>query len=244
MKSKKTFLTLLTVGLIAGLGFTGSSIVRGADAGATLKGSVMFKGVAPTPAKIKTSADPMCQQMHPQGIKNEEYVVGKNGGLQNVFIYVKQGLEGKTFPVETKPATITQKGCQYVPHVVGVQTGQPLEITNDDATLHNVNAQPKNNAGFNFAQPVQGMKSAKKFEKPEIMVPFICNIHPWMKSYIGVVGHPFFAVSNDSGQFEIKDLPAGTYVLEAWHEKMGTSQQKITIKPGEVKQVSFVFTKA
>ena len=243
MKRKKTFLALLTVGLIAGLGFTGSSIVLGADAGGTLKGSVMFKGVAPTAAKIKTSADPMCQQMHPQGIKTEEYVVGKNGGLQNVFVYVKQGLEGKTFPVETKPATITQKGCQYIPHVVGVQTGQPLEIGNDDATLHNVNAQPKNNAGFNFAQPVQGMKNAKKFEKPEIMVPFICNVHPWMKSYIGVVAHPFFAVSGDNGQFEIKGLPAGTYMLEAWHEKLGATTQTVTVGAAETKTANFSFKK-
>jgi hypothetical protein len=88
------------------------------------------------------------------------------------------------------------------------------------------------------------MKTTKTFDRPEIMVPFICNIHPWMKSYIGVVGNPFFAVSNDDGQFEIKDLPAGTYVLEAWHEKMGTSQQKITVKAGEVKQISFTFTKS
>jgi plastocyanin len=146
--------------------------------------------------------------------------------------------------VETKPATLTQEGCQYKPHVIGVQANQPLEVVNGDSTLHNVNIQPKSNPAANFAQPVQGMKTTKKFEKPEVMIPFICNVHPWMKSYVGVVPHPFFAVSGDSGQFEIKGLPAGTYVLEAWHEKMGTAQQKITVKTGEIKPVSFVFTKS
>jgi plastocyanin len=243
MKNKVAFV-LMAIGFAATIGVTSSRMAIGGESVGTLKGGVTFKGVAPVPTKIKTTADPMCQQMHPQGIKSEDYVVGKNGGLKNVFIYVKQGLEGKTFPAETKPATITQKGCQYIPHVIGVQINQPLEVINDDATLHNVNAQPKDNRGFNFAQPVQGMKTTKTFDKPEIMVPFICNIHPWMKSYIGVVGNPFFAVSNDDGQFEIKDLPAGTYVLEAWHEKMGTSQQKITVKAGEVKQISFTFTKS
>jgi plastocyanin len=215
-----------------------------ADAGTTLQGSVILKGVIPAQTKIKMAADPMCQMGHPQGVPSEEYVVGKNGGLKNVFVYVKEGLEGKTFPVETKPATLTQEGCQYKPHVIGVQANQPLEVVNGDSTLHNVNIQPKSNPAANFAQPVQGMKTTKKFEKPEVMIPFICNVHPWMKSYVGVVPHPFFAVSGDSGQFEIKGLPAGTYVLEAWHEKMGTAQQKITVKTGEIKPVSFVFTKS
>jgi hypothetical protein len=216
----------------------------GADASATLRGSVVFKGIAPAPVKIKMASDPACQQSHPQGIMAEDYVVGKAGGLKNVFVYVKQGLGGKTFPAAAAPATITQKGCQYTPHVIGVQTNQPLEIVNDDATLHNVNAQTKINAGFNFAQPVQGMKTVKTFGKQEVMVPFICNVHPWMKAYIGVVDHPFFAVSDDAGKFEINGLPAGTYVLEAWHEKLGTSQQKVTVKDGESKSVSFVFTKS
>jgi hypothetical protein len=232
---KNIFLVSL---MAAGLG------VLHADGGATLKGNVVFKGTVPAAAKIRTTADPMCQQQRPQGITPEEYVVGKNGELKNVFIYVKEGLEGKAFPPSSAPATLTQKGCQYKPHVIGVQVNQPLEVTNDDPTLHNVNAQAKNNPPYNFAQPIQGMKTVKKYEKPEIMMPFICNIHPWMKAYVGVVAHPFFATSNDAGQFEIKDLPEGTYVLEAWHEKLGTSQKKVTIKAGEIKQISFVFTKS
>jgi hypothetical protein len=134
--------------------------------------------------------------------------------------------------------------CTYTPHVSGVQAGQPIEVSNSDNTLHNVNVQPKKNPGFNFAQPIPGMKTVKKFANPEIMIPFICNVHPWMKSYVGVVGHPFFAVSGDTGQFEIKGLPAGSYVIEAWHEKLGTATQNVTVGAGETKTLNFSFKKA
>lgn len=223
--------------------FLALASITHAAGGATLKGSIVFKGAVPTSAKIKMTADPMCMQGHPQGIQLEEYVVGKAGELKNVFVYIKEGLEGKTFPIDAKTVTLNQEGCQYKPHVMGVQAGQAIEIVNSDPTLHNVNGQFKNNPSFNFAQPVQGMKNVKKFDKAEVMLPLICNIHPWMKSYVGVVNHPFFSVTGDNGQFEITDLPAGSYVLEAWHEKLGTSQQKISVKAGEKKQVSFVFSK-
>lgn len=241
MNTRTKVLSLFVMGLLLGPVVLRSTA---ADAGGALKGTVVLKGAIPAPSKIKMTADPACQMSHPQGVSSEDYVTGKGGGLKNVFVYVKQGLEGKTFPAEIKPAAIKQEGCKYVPHVIGVQVGQPLEIFNNDPTLHNVNAQAKNNASFNFAQPVQGMKNTKKFDKPEIMVPFICNVHPWMKSYIGVVAHPYFAVSDDDGKFDITGLPAGSYVLEAWHEKMGTAQQKVTVKPGAATSVSFTFTKS
>jgi len=235
MKTRSLFvpLTLLMFGL-------GSAAPAFADS--VVKGSIAFKGTAPAPKKIQTSADPICQQMHPAGIKSEEYVVSPTGGLANVFVYVKSGLEGKTFPAPATPASLTQKGCQYRPHVVGVQVKQPLEIVNEDATLHNLNAQAKSNLPFNIAQPIQGMKTTRTFDKPEVMVPLMCNVHPWMKAYIGVVDHPFFAVSDETGAFVIKGLPAGTYVLEAWHEALGTSDQTITVKEGEAKNVKFTFT--
>ena len=241
MKIRSSLLTLAV--LATGITVGGVRAAAAGDIGALLKGSVAFKGVAPAPKKIQTSADPVCQQMHPAGIKSEEYVVSPTGALANVFVYVKQGLEGKTFPPPTTPATLTQKGCQYRPHVIGVQAHQPLDILNEDATLHNLNAQANANMRFNVAQPIQGMKTTHIFDKPEIMVPLVCNIHPWMKSYIGVVDHPFFAVSDESGAFQIKGLPAGTYVLEAWHEALGTAQQTITVREGETKPIKFTFTK-
>ncbi|MBI3010751.1 MAG: carboxypeptidase regulatory-like domain-containing protein, partial [Candidatus Omnitrophica bacterium] len=141
----------------------------------------------------------------------------------------------------TQPVTLDQNGCWYTPHVFGIQANQPLEIVNSDATLHNVNAKPTTNQPFNIAQPVKGMKTTKKFTKPEIMVKFKCNVHPWMSAYAGVVNHPYFAVSDEQGAFSITGLPAGTYELEAWHEKFGTQTQTLTVAEGETKQTEWSF---
>ncbi len=207
----------------------------------TIKGSVKFVGTPPAMGKIQMAADPNCKG-HTSVPRSEDVVVGKEGGLKNVFVYVKQGLDGKTIPQKTEKAMLDQKGCMYYPHVVGVQTNQPLEISNSDPTLHNVNAKTKNNTSFNFAQPVQGMKTTKSFANAEIMISLICNVHPWMKSYVGVVSHPFFGVSDETGGFEIKDLPPGAYTIEAWHEKYGASTKSITVAKGETKTVAFQFS--
>lgn len=207
---------------------------------ATITGQVAFEGSAPALAKIKMDADPVCLQQHAEAVHTQEVVV-KNGGLQYAFVYVKTGLEGKTFPTPTAPVVFDQRGCMYDPHVVGVQAGQPFQILNSDATLHNVNAKPTQSAPFNLAMPMKGMKVSKTFAKPEIMVPIKCNVHPWMHAYVGVVAHPFFAVSGPDGAFTITGLPAGTYTLEAWHEKLGTATQTVTVADGQRQSVTFTF---
>jgi hypothetical protein len=122
-----------------------------------------------------------------------------------------------------------------------MQVGQTLEIKNSDPTLHNVHALAKVNREFNEGQPVQGMISKKKFDKPEVMIKFKCDVHAWMNSYMAVLPHPYFAVSGADGSFTIQGLPPGTYTLEAWHEKFGAQTQPITVGPKESKQVSFTF---
>lgn len=193
-----------------------------------LTGTISFSGKAPVMPQIKMNADKQCLSMHPNPVNSEEVVVNSNGTLKNVFVYVKEGL-GKKYEIPTTPVVLDQHGCQYEPHVFGIMAGQPLEIRNSDPLLHNIHALPKNSPQFNNAQPLKGMKMAKKFEKPEIMVKFKCEVHNWMNSYAGVVDNPFYAVSNDKGTFTIKGLPAGTYTLEAWHEKYGTQQMKVTV---------------
>ena len=155
--------------------------------------------------------------------------MGPGSGLKNVFVYVKDGLGNRRLRTPKTPVVLDQEGCRYMPHVFGVQVGQPLEIRNSDPTLHNVHAVPKINEEFNFGQPIKGMKSTGAFDKPEVMVSFRCDVHGWMNAYASVVTHPFFAVSKNDGTFEIKGLPAGTYTIEAWHERLGTQTQKVTV---------------
>ncbi|PIQ87039.1 MAG: cytochrome c oxidase subunit II [Candidatus Omnitrophica bacterium CG11_big_fil_rev_8_21_14_0_20_45_26] len=200
----------------------------------TVTGKALFSGEAPPNQKIDMAADPVCSGMHKTDFLNERVVVNSNQTLKNVFVYVKEGLGGQAFPAPQTPAVLDQEGCWYYPHVQGMQAGQKLQILNSDATLHNVHAVAKNNAEFNLGMPLQGMKLEKTFSNPEIMIKMKCDVHPWMNGYIGVVSHPFYAVTGDDGSFEIKDLPPGEYTIEAWHEVYGTQTQKIAVPGGSV----------
>jgi plastocyanin len=168
-------------------------------------------------------------------------LVNANGTLAQIFVYVKEGLEGMSFPVPSEAALLDQQGCMYVPHVIGVQTGQTLTVRNSDDTLHNVNAQPANNPGFNIGQPVAGMTYDHTFESPEIMIPVKCDVHPWMAAYIGVVPHPYFTVTDTEGGFSIDRLPPGDYVLEAWSEGLGTQTINVSVAPNETAEANFTF---
>ncbi len=205
---------------------------------ASIKGILHFSGPVPTPEPIAMEADPVCQQKHPTPVVSDEVMV-QNGLLKNAFVYLKEGVKGPFTP-PTTPVVLDQNGCWYTPHISGIQAGQPLEITNSDQTMHNINAKPKANPPFNIAQAMP-MKTTKTFSKPEVMVRFKCNVHPWMTAYLGVLEHPFFAVSGDDGSFTIANVPAGTYTVEAWHEKFGTQTQTVTVGEGEAKTVEFTF---
>lgn len=227
-----------SLALLAAFLLTGTQTVF---AGGSVTGSTAFTGTAPAKSEINMSADPTCAAAHTEPTFTEEAVVNSNNTLKNVFVYVKTGLEGQTFPVPTTPATLDQSGCHYTPHVTGVMVGQPLEIINSDSTLHNVHSMAKESKEFNLGMPIKGMKIKKTFEKPEIMVKMKCDVHPWMSAYIGVLSNPFFAVTGEEGSFEIKDLPAGTYTLEAWHETFGTQTAEITVAEGQSTTANFSF---
>ena len=219
----------------------GTKTVDSATA-ATVKGKIVFEGEAPVPKQVSVKGNPECSVLHAGGMVQSEELVVNNGALQNVFVYVKEGLEDYSFTAPQEAVTIENKTCMYVPHVTGVMFGQPVNFLNQDSTLHNIHSYPKASKAFNLGLPLVGMKQTKKFDAPEIMVPLKCDVHPWMLGYIGVVSNPYFAVSDASGQFELKNLPPGEYTIEAWHEKLGAQSQKIKIEPQESKEIEFKFT--
>jgi plastocyanin len=203
-------------------------------------GRVSFAGTPPKPAALRMESDPNCVQ---QGstTTDETVVVGENGALQNVFVYVKDGLGDLRFPIPSNTVVLDQKGCRYTPHVLGVQVGQSIDVLNSDPTLHNVHAVPTSNQEFNTGQPLAGMKHQHRFSTREVMVPFKCDVHPWMRAYVGVLDHPYFAVTGADGSFELKGLPPGTYTVEAWHESLGTQTQTVTIGAKETGTTAFEF---
>jgi hypothetical protein len=191
-------------------------------AAADITGKVVLKGTPPAEITIdmSTSPDKICGAAHSKPVTTRHYVVGKDGGLANVLVYVKSGLEGKTFPAPATESTmLDQIGCIYEPYVMGVMVNQKFKIKNSDPTMHNVHATPKVNKEFNFAQPIKDQTSERSFDKPEVPVRFMCNVHAWMFAYVGVFDHPFFAVTDKDGNFKISGLPNGKYTLVAYHVK-------------------------
>jgi len=255
----RTILPLWLIGLLAALvacggGGDGGGSAGGGDGGGgdvtavdpatagSVSGSVMFTGTAPEPERISMDAEPTCASAYSDGPFAETAVVNDNGTLANVFVYVKSGLEGMTFPTPSEPVVLDQMNCHYVPHVVGLQVDQPLLIRNSDDVLHNIHPMPENSRGFNIGQPRQGMETERTFPAAEVMISTTCDVHGWMQSYIGVLDHPYFAVTGSDGSFELPNLPPGEYTVEAWHETFGTQEMTITVGESESVSADFSFS--
>lgn len=210
--------------------------------GATVTGKITFSGAKPKPAPIRMDAEPECMKAHSAPVYSQEVTINDNGTLRYVLVYVKDGLGNKTFkPIEAN-VRLDQKGCQYDPHVFAVVAGQEFEVANNDPTTHNIHPLPKVNREWNQSQSPKTDPLKKTFQQPEMPpIAVKCNIHPWMKSYIAVLKHPFVSVSSKDGSFEIKGLPPGTYTIEAWHEKLGTQEQKVTVTAKDSKKIDFDF---
>lgn len=208
----------------------------------TLTGTINFLGEAPPRKLIDESADALCAQMNPKA--RTEDVIVTDGKLANVLVYVQSGsaLDAYQFETPATEAVLEHKRCRYAPHMQGIQTGQTLKIINSDQTVHNIHPTPKVNREWNMSQHPNGEPIFKQFSSPEpAPIPFKCNQHPWEKAYVGVFDHPFFAVSARDGSYRIEGLPAGSYTIVAWHERLETKSVQVNIAPHESRTLDFNF---
>lgn len=211
---------------------------------ATITGRVRFEGATSDAEMVRIEGDPGCVTLNGSDQQPAEaIVVGEKNALANVFVYVKSGLEKAAFPVPNEPVLVDQQKCRYIPRVVGVRVGQPLQIRNGDPLLHNVRSDSEINQPFNQGQPVQGMVFTHTFTTREVMVAVKCDVHGWMRTSVGALEHPYFAVTGAAGTFTIGNLPPGTYTIAAWHERLGTREQQLTLASKESKDVELTFAR-
>jgi hypothetical protein len=208
---------------------------------ASITGTIHYKGKLPPRKPVDISDDPACVEAHHGKPYDESVMVGQGGSLANAFVYIKSGLEGKTFATPSEPVVIDQNGCWFHPRVLGLQTNQTLKVVNSDPVTHNIHPMAEVNRAWNHSQGAGDPPLNRKFTQPEIMIPVKCNIHGWMRAYIGVLDHPYFAVSKEDGTFTIPNLPPGTYTLAIWQEKLGTQEQQITISPQQHAVIDFTY---
>ena len=222
----------------------GGPTVRPVDAATAggVSGRVTFTGTPAAAEPIDMAEEAVCSAKHSTPPMSETAMVGADGGLANVFVYVKTGpVTTMQFPTPGEQVVLDQNGCLYAPHVMGLQAGQELLVRNSDDVLHNINATPTENRPFNRSQPQAGMEFTTSFDAPEVMIPVRCDVHGWMEAYIGVTSHPYHAVTSADGSFSLPNLPPGDYEVEAWHEVYGTLTQTVTVPASGAAEVTFAF---
>ena len=201
-----------------------------------VSGTVQYTGAVPPSEPVDMRSEAWCGRQHPGGASQAKVAV-HDGKLAGAFVWIAAGLERYSFPQNLEPVVLDQEGCLFTPRVLGVRVGQPVRLLNSDQILHNVHAKPAAGRDRNLALPNKGSSRDVAFERAETMVPVVCDVHPWMKAWIGVVDHPFFAVTGQDGAFNFAGLPPGQYTLRAWHEVLGTRDQTITVAPQQQAQV-------
>ncbi len=206
----------------------------------TISGKVLFTGPVPEQAVLQLGGWAECASQH-TGLVYAEDVLVNNGKLQNVVVYVKEGLGDRVFAISGEPVIIDQKGCMFLPRIALAQVYQPIRFLNSDFMAHNVHGLPKNSRQWNFSLGVKGSSRTIAVDKAEAIIEIKCDVHPWMKAYIGVIDHPYFVLSETDGSFALKKLPPGKYVIGAWHERFGTHSQKVSLEAKETKEITFTF---
>ena len=207
----------------------------------TISGKINYSGKKPSHKIVNMDADPQCVKLHPTSLSDESIAVNKDGMLANVFVYIKQGLEGKNFEPPSDPVVIDQNGCWFNPRVLGIQVGQTLQVKNSDPVTHNIHPLPEINREWNQSQAPDTEPFTRKFTQPEVMIKVKCNIHAWMHAWVGAVAHPYFAVTGADGTFTLRDVPPGNYTIEIWQEELGKQEQQVTLTSASASELTFNF---
>ncbi len=237
----KSRVAYIVLGLALMLAAVGLVITAGAQSGqGNIAGRVNFQGKPPQLRPIVMDKDPVCVSEQSGAVLPQDGRVNANGTLPNAFVYVSKGASASSAPMAA-PVTMAQKGCEYVPHVLGILVGQKLVVQSDDPTTHNIHVMPKEGRDWNVSQQPGSRPVTTRFSHAEIMVPVHCNVHPWMEAYIGVVTNPYFAVTGDDGSFTIKGVPPGDYTLSIWTATFGTQEKQVTVRAGETSTADFTF---
>lgn len=207
----------------------------------TIAGEVRVEGAVPPQTDVRFGGSAECLAAHDGGRVPSGDLLVRDGLLQGAFVWVKDGLGDRVFAIPTVPVVIDQSGCLFTPRVAGAQVGQRIMFTNDDPLLHNVHGTPNASPPWNFSLPRHGISRDLRIEAPEIMVSVRCDVHPWMQAWIGVVDHPYFAVTGADGRFRLPDVPPGTYTLGVWHERLGTRETRVGLEPTATATTTIVF---
>lgn len=194
-------------------------------------------GVAPQPALVRMDGDAACGGAGEAAPAGDVLVRG--GRIENAFVYVAAGLEARVFDEPREPVVIEQRSCAYRPRIVGAETGQEIVFVNDDPTLHNVRTMPQLSSAVNFGMSARGERRSIRIAKSEVMVQVRCDVHPWMRAYLGVLDHPYFALTGRDGAFRLANLPPGDYTIAVWHERLGRASRKTTVPSKGEARVDF-----
>lgn len=232
---------LSAVGVAAMLLRAGAKPAGQSGSAGEISGKIYFKGDKPKLLPLNMGKDPVCQSEHTGTVYAEDGAVNDDGTVPNAFVYVKSSSVNLSETPPKNPVNLTQQGCMYEPHVLGILVGQPLQVLTMDPTTHNIHVTPSADSDWNVTQEPGSPSVIRKFTKPEVMIPVHCNEHPWMKAYIGVMDNPYFEVTGTDGSFSLKGLPAGTYVVAVWTATFGTKEQSVTVQRGERVSADFTF---
>src|SRR5579863_2228844 len=215
--------------------------VDAATAG-VVRGRITFLGTAPPRKVIAMDSDAACQQAHAgHPVYDESLAIGKKDALANAFVYIQSGLEGKKFEPAEGDVVLDQHGCMFVPRVLGIRAGQTMDVRNSDQVSHNNHTKPTNNYDWNQQQSPGAPDLQHRFPRADVMIPVKCNVHSWMRAFIGVVDHPYFAVTGPDGSFALKNVPPGDYTLAVWQEKLGEQKQAVHLAPAGTAEVNFTY---